>query len=242
MVSTPIGNLEDITIRAIKTLFSVDLILAEDTRRTRILLQELSKRYAPLFLSPLLSAVKNIWSYRDQNEVVMMPKVLGELQKGLNVALVSDAGTPLISDPGFKLVRECRRLNIAVIAVPGPSSILTALTASGLPTNQFLFVGYPPEKPGHRLKFFEKLKEKYADDKMTIIVFVAPHKLRRTLTDMQLVFGDMQITLALELTKIHENIWAGSISEALEKFPHPKGEITLLWEAGKEDYRQRESS
>lgn len=228
LVSTPIGNLEDITVRAVKTLFSADLILAEDTRRTRILLQELTKHYSSLFPS-LLSTAKNIWSYRDQNEAVMIPKVLGELQKGNNVALVTDAGTPLISDPGFKLVRECRSLNVPVVAIPGASSVLTALTASGLPTNPFLFVGYPPEKPGHRVSFFENLKKKYFSGKVTTIAFVAPHKLRRTLTEMRSVFGDIQITLALELTKIHENIWAGSISEALEKFPNPRGEITLLW-------------
>lgn len=237
IVSTPIGNLEDITIRAIKTLFSVDIIACEDTRRTGFLLQELQKRFAWVLgdNSALTksrhgeSLSKRLISYYDQTEQQRTPEILDLLGQDKNVALVSDAGTPLVSDPGFKLVQEAIRQGIKVVSIPGPTAAIAALTASGLPTNQFLFLGYPPEKSSHRIKLFESLSEVFSDKSPTIIFYCAPHKLLQTLEDMKEAFGDIDIVIARELTKIHEEFWRGNISKVLEKFHNPIGEFVLLF-------------
>ncbi len=225
IVSTPIGNLEDITIRAMKVLFSVDVILCEDTRHTGNLLNELRKRYPALTTDhkPMLVA------YYDEIEDKKIPEVIGMLEEGRSLALVSDAGTPLISDPGFRLVRECIKRNIKVESVPGPSAILTALTSSGLPSDKFFFVGYLPEKQGQRIKLLQDLQEVNTRVASTYIAYCAPHKLEQTLVDMKETLGDIEITVARELTKMHEEMWKGTVMQSMEHFTDPQGEFVLLF-------------
>lgn len=206
IVSTPIGNLDDITIRAIKTLSNADIILCEDTRHTGLMLHALSIPY------------KKLLPYHDEIENKKLPEIIDLLMQGNHLALVSDAGTPLISDPGFTLVRECLRRNIKVETIPGPSAVIAALTVSGLPTDKFMFLGYV-----HSKNF------KYIQPGVTAIFYEAPHKLLKTLEEMRTAFGDIEICLVRELTKIHEEIWKGKISEAITKFENPKGEFVLLF-------------
>jgi 16S rRNA (cytidine1402-2'-O)-methyltransferase len=219
IVATPIGNLQDITLRAIKTLQSVDVIACEDTRKTGILLSQVLPADA---LKPRLV------SYYEQNELQRIPEIIAALKDNLNIALVSDAGTPTISDPGYKLVRECIREKIKVESLPGPSSVITALTASGLPTDKFLFVGYPPKKPGHRKTLFENLTK--LPVKTTVIIFEGPHHLIRTLEGIKEIFGDIDIVVCRELTKIYEEIRREKISESIGHFSKtdPKGEFVIL--------------
>lgn len=214
IIPTPIGNLKDITLRALEVLKEVDGIVCEDTRRTGLLLKHYQIEKPLLILN-------------DFNEAKQINHILGKLKEGANIALVSDAGTPLISDPGYKLIRECIAQNIKIDSLPGPSSVITALTLSGLPPDRFIFVGYPPEKTGHRTKWLENLKKIDA----TIICFVAPHKLLRTLEDMKGVYGDIEITLAHELTKIYQSVDSKKISDFQNKLKSPKGEYILLFKS-----------
>lgn len=151
LVPTPIGNLADITLRSLKILFEVDIIACEDTRRTGSLLEKLLTEFSS---NPEDKRKPKLLSYYDQVELQRIPEIISLLKAGMDIALVSDAGTPAISDPGFKLVRECIKEGLKIESLPGASSVLTALTVSGLPTDKFLFVGYPPHKPGHRVTFF----------------------------------------------------------------------------------------
>jgi 16S rRNA (cytidine1402-2'-O)-methyltransferase len=213
IVSTPIGNLEDITYRAIRILQEVSIIAAEDTRRT----QKLCTYYQ--IGTPLTS-------YHDFNKEEKTDILLHRLQEGSSIALVCDAGTPLISDPGFYLVRRAIEANISLIPIPGPSSILAALCVAGLPTDRFIFEGFVPRKPGAREKFFHNLKEETG----TIIVFETPHRILNTLTVMHTIMGNRHIVLTRELTKFNEEILRGeieSIAQQLKGKPI-KGEITLL--------------
>jgi len=205
IASTPIGNLDDITLRAIKTLSTVDLILCEDTRHTGLLLQK-------------LNITAKMMPYYDEIEDKKIPEVIEMLQEGKNLALVSDAGTPLISDPGFRLVRECIKRGIKVESVPGASAILTSLTSSGLPTDKFIFLG-----------FVNKKNFKFILPGVTTIFYSAPHKLLGDLVDLQSKFGDIDIVITRELTKIHEEVWIGKITEAVAHFSNPKGEFVLLF-------------
>lgn len=221
LVPTPIGNLKDITLRALEILKSVDGIICEDTRRTGILLShyQISKPYLVI---------------NDYNEVRSIPQILQKLHEGQNLGLVSDAGTPLISDPGYKLVRECLTQNIPVDSLPGPSSMTTALLLSGLPPDKFLFLGYLPEKPGKRVKLLRSLLVINQEIQTTFIIFIAPHKLIRTLEDMKEVFGDVEIVLAKELTKIHQSVKKQNINIWLEEFKNPpagrpKGEYVMIF-------------
>lgn len=223
IVSTPIGNLEDITIRAIKTLFSVDAILCEDTRRTGLLIDGLIDRYGEQFDASSEHKPKLI-AYYDEIEKKRLPEMIERLEAGETLALVSDAGTPLISDPGFTLVKECVRRGINVVSVPGPSAMLTALTSCGLPVDKFMFLGYPPERKSNRMKLFSSLPKE-----TTLIFYCAPHKFTQTLIEMQDVLGDIKVTICRELTKIHEEIWHGSISKAEQYFVKPKGEFVVLF-------------
>ena len=211
IVPTPIGNLKDITLRSLEVLQNSDGIICEDSRRTSLLLNHYS------ISKPLI--VLN-----DYNEARELGSIVGRLNQGQNLALVSDAGTPLISDPGYKLVRECLQQGIEVDSLPGPSSVITALTLSGLPPDKFTFLGYPPEKPGHRKKLFENLSSQSG----TIIFFVSPHKLIRVLNDMKETLGDIEVTLAHELTKIHQSTGQKKISGWLNTLKSPKGEYVLL--------------
>lgn len=224
IVATPIGNIADITLRAIDTLKSVDFIACEDTRRTGLLLKQLN-------INP-----PKLISFYEENELYRIPEIITLLKAGNSVGLVSDAGTPLVSDPGYKLVRECIANVITVEAIPGPSAFITGLIVSGLPTDKFLFVGYLPQKPGKRASFLQNLKNNL--DKMyklelkpTVILYESPHRLLKTLEDFQSVFGNINLVVARELTKLHEEIRRETVAENITYFTthHPKGEFTVLF-------------
>jgi len=231
LVATPIGNLQDITLRAIKVLQTVDAIACEDTRETGLLLSQILPIHTNTTNTANNPIRPRLISYYEQNELQRISQILNALKNGLNVALVSDAGTPTISDPGFKLVREAIRDGIKVESIPGATSVITALTVSGLPTDKFLFLGYPPRKPGHRRKMFENIASMIRIIKTTIIMFEAPHKLMRTLNELQEVFGDIDIVICRELTKIYEEVRREKISESLLHFEKtkPKGELVILF-------------
>lgn len=229
IVSTPIGNLQDITLRALRTLFEVDTIFCEDTRRTGILLSSLRPIYDKLVYQEERGKSKpKLISYFEQNELRRIPEALSLIHNDEHIALVSGAGTPAISDPGFKLIRECIREKIKVEIVPGPSAVIAGLTASGLPTDKFLFLGYPPKKLSHRLKLFRNVLENFKTLQVTVVLYEAPHKLTTTLENMLEVFGDREITICRELTKIHEEIFKDLLSKATEKYQNPKGEFVIL--------------
>jgi 16S rRNA (cytidine1402-2'-O)-methyltransferase len=214
VVATPIGNLEDISSRAIRILGEVDLIACEDTRHTRKLLD----RYG--ITRPLVS-------YHEHNEQARATELLGDLQAGKNIALVSDAGTPLIADPGYRLVEQAREQGISVTPVPGPCALITALSASGLPTDSFLFHGFLPVKQGQRRKLLTELKTLDA----TLVFYEAPHRILETLEDIAATLGERELVLARELTKIHEEFLRGTpreVQSALAERPSVKGEITVM--------------
>ncbi len=216
LVSTPIGNLEDITLRAIRILSEAEIILCEDTRHTANLLQKhnvTGKKLVPFY---------------DEVEAGKTLEVLSHLLANRNVALVSDAGTPLISDPGYKLVRTAIEHGVKVEAIPGTSAVVTALTVSGLPPDKFIFVGFPPERVSHREKLFFGLKTATTLIPATIIFYSSPYKLIRDLEAVKKAFGDAKIVIARELTKMHEEVWRGKISETKEKFLKPMGEFVVL--------------
>lgn len=232
LVATPIGNLDDITIRALKTLASVDGIACEDTRKTGMLLKLLRERF-PEYLHQTKEkrANQRLFSYFEQNEKQRIPEIINALKNDINIAVVSDAGTPAISDPGFRIIRECLSEGLPVVSVPGASSVISALVASGLPTDKFLFLGYPPHKGGKRMQLYKSLQKSLAEIKTTVIFFEAPHKLVKTLEEIKEVFGDIEITLARELTKVHEEVKSLRLSEWIRKFDktNPKGEFVILF-------------
>ena len=213
IVSTPIGNLDDITLRALKILRHVDLIAAEDTRRTRKLLS-----YFDIH-TPLVS-------YFEHNELKKIDKLLSHMKRGKEIALVSDAGTPGISDPGYRLVQQAIERGIPVIPIPGPSAVIAALSISGLPTDSFTFVGFLPKKGGKRRKLLDKL----GDSDWTSILYESPHRLMETLEDLLAACGDRQIVVTRELTKAFEEVIRGRLSETIDilKGKRIKGEITIV--------------
>jgi 16S rRNA (cytidine1402-2'-O)-methyltransferase len=218
LVATPIGNLEDITLRALRILKEVDLIACEDTRHTSKLLT----RYG-------ITTPRE--SYHKFNEENRAPRLIQMLQEGKNIALVSDSGTPLVSDPGYEIVAGCRNEGIQVVPVPGPSAAIAALVGSGLPTDAFFFAGFLPPRSSLRKR---KLKE-LALVPSTLILFESPHRLLASLEDMADVLGPRRATLAREVTKIHEEFLHGSLPELLEVLrirPVIQGEITLVIERG----------
>ncbi len=228
LVATPIGNIADISVRAIQTLFSADIVASEDTRRTGILLSELAKRFTTLLPVAADGKLPKLLRYDDRSEQTTTPEILEALTQGFSVALVSDAGTPLISDPGYILVREARKRGFDVTSIPGASAMLTALTISGLPANTFMFLGYPPEKQGKRIKLFSSLRALTGAVENTYIFYCAPHKLLSTLEDLEQALGDVEVVITRELTKIHEEYWHGRSSQARTYFKDPKGEFVLL--------------
>ncbi len=215
LVSTPIGNLKDITLRAIDTLSSVDVIACEDTRKTGLLLKKLEIKNNPQLLS-----------YYEENELKRIPEIISLLKSEKSVALVSNAGTPTISDPGFKLVRECIKEGIKIEAIPGASAILSALVISGLSTNKFIFLGFLPKKEGKRKKILEKLEKD-----VTTIVYVSPYRLIKRLEELKSLFGDIEVVVCRELTKIYEEVKRDRISDLLSYFGKKKikGELTLCF-------------
>lgn len=227
IVATPIGNMSDISLRAVKTLLSSQVIACEDTRRAGLLLQKVRE------LVPGFPETKQrLISYYDQVEQQKTPEILLLLAQGIDVALISDAGTPLVSDPGFRVVREAVLNGFKVESLPGPSAVITALTVSGLPTDKFFFIGYLPKKEGHRKELLESLKNLIGQLKTTIIFFEAPHRIKGTLDELADAYGkDKHIVVARELTKIYEDVQRGSIEEISHHFrkAEPKGEFVLLF-------------
>lgn len=213
LVSTPIGNLEDITLRALRILKEVELIAAEDTRQTRRLLTHYEIQ------TP-------VTSYFEGNQLAKRDKLLARLKNGGAIALVSDAGTPAISDPGYPLLQACITEGIPIVPIPGPSAVITAAAVSGLPLHNFTFEGFLSPKAGKRKRQLTELKT----EKRTLILFESPHRLVRFLADVLEVIGERNIVVARELTKRFEEIFRGNVSEALEKFQDtaPRGEFTIL--------------
>jgi 16S rRNA (cytidine1402-2'-O)-methyltransferase len=218
IIATPIGNLEDISLRALRILKEVDLIACEDTRHTAKLLTHYG-----------ISTPRE--SYHQFNEESRAPRLIQMLRDGKNIALVSDSGTPLVSDPGYELVSLCRSEGIQVIPVPGPSAAIAALTGSGLPAESFFFAGFLPSRGSLRKRRLEELK----DSPATLILYEAPHRLLSSLEDMAAILGARRATLAREITKIHEELLHGTLPELLELLrarPRILGEITLVIERG----------
>src|SRR5271165_1434268 len=213
LVATPIGNLEDITLRALRILKEVDKIACEDTRHTLKLLNHF-EIHRPLV------------SYHEHNELTRAPELVLAMEQGAQIALVSDAGVPLVSDPGYRLVTLCLRHHIPVIPIPGPSALLAALSASGLPNEEFLFAGFLPARSGERRRALERLR---IEDR-TIIFYEAPHRIEETLADAHEILGDRPACLAREVTKMHEEFRRGSLAELLASLAEKpaRGEITLL--------------
>jgi 16S rRNA (cytidine1402-2'-O)-methyltransferase len=212
LVATPIGNLEDITHRAVRTLREVRLIAAEDTRHARTLLRHYE------ITTPLTS-------YFEHNKLTKLETILAALEQG-DVALISDAGTPGLSDPGYELIVEAIARDVSVVPIPGPSAPIAALVSSGLPTDRFVYVGFLPRKQAARRRLLSQL----ARESYTLVCFEAPHRLSDTLADMADLFGDRSIAVARELTKLHEEIWRGTLQQAVQRFAdlEPRGEFTLV--------------
>ncbi len=210
-VATPIGNLEDITLRALRILREVDLIACEDTRHTRKLLSH-------------YGIAKPLISYHEHNERERAAQLISKLESGIDIALVSDAGTPLVSDPGYRLVREAIERDIAVVPIPGPSALIAALAASGLATDEFLFAGFLPSKKSARRARLAEL----AAIKSTLIFYEAPHRIEETLADALEALGNRECVIARELTKLHEEFTRGRLNEIELNERAMRGEIVLL--------------
>lgn len=227
LVATPIGNLEDMTFRGLKVLQTVDLIGAEDTRHTGKLLHHFEIK------TPMIS-------YHQHNYQTRIAEFIPRLQQGENIALVTDAGTPAISDPGYNLVRACIEENINVVPIPGANAAINGLIVSGLPTERFVFEGFLPTKK----KVRDALLSELETEKRTMIFYEAPHRLRKTLQLFKEVFGDSrQITLARELTKLHEDFWRGTVQGAIALYQNkePRGEYTIIV-AGNSEFGERDLS
>lgn len=218
LVSTPIGNLADITLRALDTLNHVSVIAAEDTRQTQKLLRHYDIQ------TPMTS-------YHDHNKEEKARVLLQKLAEGNSIALVTDAGTPCIADPGYYLINRSIAAGIPVIPIPGPAAFLAALSASGLPTDAFIFEGFLPKKKAARIRHFESL----ADEERTMVWYESPHRIVRTLSDIQSVFGDRRVVVAREMTKKFEECLRGPVSEVISRLEKKtvRGEITLVVEGGK---------
>jgi len=220
LVATPIGNLEDITLRALRILKEVDLIACEDTRRTRKLLVH-------------YGIGKRLTSYYDYNKEKKTPRLVKSLLQGRSLALVSDAGTPGISDPAFYLVRSAIREGIEITPIPGPNAALSALISSGLPTDRFVFEGFLPPKPGPRRRRLQAMEEEVR----TLIFYESPYRLLATLEDMGAIFGERRAALAKELTKRFERILRGSIAQLIQQLSEGqvKGEWVILVEGRRDE-------
>ncbi|MEI6444337.1 MAG: 16S rRNA (cytidine(1402)-2'-O)-methyltransferase [Nostocales cyanobacterium ELA583] len=214
IVATPIGNLEDMTFRAVRILQAVDMIAAEDTRHTGRLLQHFQVKTPQI-------------SYHEHNSHSRIPELLEQLQFGKAIALVSDAGMPGISDPGYELIKACIDEGITVVPIPGASAVITALSAAGLPTDRFIFDGFLPAKSQQRKQYLESLQ----GESRTLVFYESPHRLRDTLADLGEVLGsDRSLVIARELTKLYEEFWRGTIAEGITYYQdkEPQGEYTLL--------------
>jgi len=215
VVATPIGNLDDLSARALRTLREAAVIAAEDTRRTARLLAH-------------YGVGTPTTSLHEHNETGKTPALLARLARGDDVALVSDAGTPGVSDPGRRLVRAALDAGCPVVPIPGPSAVVTALSASGLPADTFTFMGFPPTRSKDRKNWFEALRSAGR----TVVFFEAPHRIRRTLDELRRVLGDVPLVLTRELTKRHETLVNGPISTVIERLGEPVGEYTGVLDIG----------
>ena len=212
VIATPIGNLEDISLRALRLLREVKLIAAEDTRTTRHLLN------AHNIKTPLTS-------YHEHSKRAKLDYLLNYLENE-DLALVSEAGMPGLSDPGYELIVAAIERGISVVPIPGASAVITALVVSGLPTDQFLYLGFLPRRKGQR----QRLLSSIVDEPRTIVAFETPHRLREALSDIEEILGNRRLSVCRELTKIHEEIFRGRVSQAREHFVEPRGEFTLVIE------------
>jgi len=212
VVATPIGNLEDITVRACRVLGEVSLVLAEDTRKTGKFLKRLNIK-------------KDLVSFYEHNEIRKIPLVIEELKKGKDIALVSSAGTPTISDPGYKLIRTCREEGISVTSLPGPSSIINCLVLSSVPHDKFAFLGYMPRKASAQRKLLEKVKEW----DLTLVFFESPYRILKSLGLIKEVLGEARVAVAREMTKKFEEVLEAGVDEAIDHFSkkQPKGEFVI---------------
>lgn len=219
IVPTPIGNLEDITLRALRILKEVQLIAAEDTRTTRVLLDHYD------ITTPMVS-------YHEYNKLQRLEDIFQALDTG-DVALVSDAGTPGISDPGYELITAAIEHDVNIIPLPGANAAVAAIVASGMPTDSFLYLGFPPRKTSHLRQFVEALR----DEKRTMVFYESPHRIRKTLSVLAEILGDRPAALARELTKLHEEILRGDLTDLIVHFTEaqPRGEITLVVRGKPED-------
>lgn len=225
IIATPIGNLEDITLRAIRILKEVDLIAAEDTRHTLKLLNHLE------ISKPLIS-------YHRHNEEIRTEELIKELKTGKNIGLVSDAGTPGICDPGEEIIKKCIEESIKVVPIPGACAMINALITSGISTKEFIFLGFLPLNKKSRKEKLEEIK----NANKTIILYEAPHKLKSTLNDLNLILEDRSVVLARELTKIHEEYIRGTVKELMEKTDNLKGEMILIIEKNNKDNKEELNS
>jgi len=227
LVATPIGNLQDVTLRGVETLRNVDLIACEDTRHTQKLHNHLGIK-------------KKLISFHEHNEHSRINELIGRLLAGESIAIVSDAGTPAINDPGFRIVQEAVENEIEVVSVPGPTALVTALTASGLPTDAFFFAGFLPAKKGERQSRLQDL----AGMPGTLVFYEAPHRLLSSLKDCLSILGNRQAVVARELTKLHEEFARGTISSLIDHFGSGpiKGEIVLLIDRDHGETRPPDSS
>lgn len=216
VVATPIGNLEDISLRALRILREVKLIAAEDTRKTKRLLTTYDVK------TP-------VTSYHQHNKWTKLDYILNYLE-GEDIALVSNAGMPGISDPGYELIVAANQRGIPVVPIPGASVVITALVISGLPTDRFSYIGFLPRKASGRRRLLESIVDEYS----TIVALESPHRLPAALNDILLILGDRRIAVCRELTKIYEEVFRGTISQAIERFSEPRGEFTLVIEGKKE--------
>jgi 16S rRNA (cytidine1402-2'-O)-methyltransferase len=212
VIATPIGNLEDISLRALRLLREVKLIAAEDTRTTRRLLNAYNIK-------------TSLTSYHEHSKRAKLDYLLDYLEKE-DLALVSEAGMPGLSDPGYELIVAAIERGISVVPIPGASAVITALVVSGLPTDQFLYVGFLPRRKGQRQRFLSSI----VDEPRTIVAFETPHRLRETLSDIEEILGDRRLSVCRELTKVHEEIFRGRVSQAREHFVEPRGEFSLVIE------------
>lgn len=219
VVATPIGNLEDITRRALRVLREVEIIAAEDTRRTRVLLTH-------------YQIETSLTSLYEHNEAHKAPALIKRLEGGADIALVSEAGTPAISDPGYRLIQLAIARGIRVVPIPGPSAILAALTVSGLPTDRFVFEGFLPKRPGKRRRRLEALR----GEARTVILYESPRRVRALLQEILEMWGDRRVAVARELTKTFEEVVRGTVSQVQAHFAErsPLGEVTIVVEGGGE--------
>lgn len=213
IIATPIGNLEDITLRAVRILGEAEFILAEDTRKTGMLLKRLGLK-------------KDLVSFYEHNEIRKIPTVVEQLKKGKTIALVSSAGTPTISDPGYRLIRACRKEGLPVTSLPGPSSLVNCLAMSSIPHDKFIFMGYMPRKASVRKKLLDRVKDK----RFTLVFFESPYRILKSLKAIKDVLGDTRVTVAREMTKKFEEVFESGVAEAIDYFSkkEPRGEFVLV--------------